>query len=87
MINAFNSIAAATTHESLFTSSDLSTHIHCAIQLETLVRSDGIGVELLQIDTFLSQKLPFHSIIIRVKMVAYSGIFKKNYSLLRPCSF
>lgn len=62
-------------------------HIHCAIQLETLVRSDGIGVELLQIDTFLSQKLPFHSIIIPVKMVAYSGIFKKNYSLLRPCSF
>lgn len=27
---------------------DQNVHIHCAIQLETLVRSDGIGVELLR---------------------------------------
>lgn len=39
------------------------------------LRSEGIGVELLQIDTFLSQKLPFYSIITRVKMVAYSDLF------------
>lgn len=41
------------------------------------MRSDGIGVELPQIDTFYSQKLPFHSIIIRVKIVVYS-VFLNN---------